>query len=130
MENGSNRHARASEQEDDGAPRGGRSSGQEGNCNLAKTNPQGHSGRIISIAARQVPLSPGGTLIATDWQTLYRAAMTESEPAKLAGKIEAARRAVRNQLEELDDLHDSRERQQLNNALYALETLIARKRSA
>ena len=63
-------------------------------------------------------------------QVLYRAAMTESDPAKLNSRIEAARRAIRSRLEEADDSRDSRERQQLNNALYALETLLARKRSA
>lgn len=65
-----------------------------------------------------------------EWQSLYRAAMTESDTGKLGGKIEAARRAIRNRLEDADDPRDSRERQQLNNALYALETLLARKRSA
>jgi hypothetical protein len=65
-----------------------------------------------------------------DWQTLYRAAMTESDAVKLNGRIEAARRAIHNRLDDADDPRDSRERQQLNNALYALETLLARKRSA
>lgn len=65
-----------------------------------------------------------------EWQSLYRAAMTESDTGKLSGKIEAARRAIRNRLEDADDPRESRERQQLNNALYALETLLARKRSA
>ena len=65
-----------------------------------------------------------------DWQSLYRAALAESDPVKLRGKIEAARRSIRQRLEDLDDPRDSREHQQLNNALYALETLLARKRSA
>ena len=69
-------------------------------------------------------------MIDQDWQGLYRAAMTESDAVKLNGRIEAARRSIRQRLEGLDDPHDSRERQQLNNALYALETLLARKRSA
>jgi hypothetical protein len=65
-----------------------------------------------------------------EWQSLYRTAMAESDPVKLSAKIEAARRAIRNRLEDADDPRESRERQQLNNALYALETLLARKRSA
>ena len=69
-------------------------------------------------------------MIDQDWQTLYRTAMAESDPVKLNGKIEAARRAIRDRLEDMDDPRESRERQQLNNALYALETLLARKRSA
>jgi hypothetical protein len=69
-------------------------------------------------------------MIDQDWQSLYRAAMAESDPVKLSGKIEAARRSIRQRLEDLDDPRDSREHQQLNNALYALETLLARKRSA
>lgn len=69
-------------------------------------------------------------MIDQEWQALYRTAMTESDPVKLHGKIESARRAIRNRLEDMDDPRDSRERQQLNNALYALETLLARKRSA
>ena len=65
-----------------------------------------------------------------DWQNLYRVAMTEPDPAKLSGRIEAARKAIRNRLEDMDDPRDSRERQQLQNALYARETLLARTRSA
>jgi hypothetical protein len=66
------------------------------------------------------------------WVALYSAAMAESDPGKLNGRIEAARQAIRQRLDDIegDDFRDARERQQLNNALYALETLIARKRSA
>jgi hypothetical protein len=66
------------------------------------------------------------------WVPLYRAAMAETDPGKLNGRIEAARQAINKRLEEIesDDFRDARERQQLSNALYALETLIARKRSA
>jgi hypothetical protein len=66
-------------------------------------------------------------------QALYRAALFESDPSKLNGRIEAARRAIHQRLEQIEnseDSHDSRERQQLNDALGALFTLAARKRSA
>ena len=67
------------------------------------------------------------------WQALYRAALVESDPIKLNGRIEAARRSIRQRLEQIEDSRDSRdtrEREQLNNALGALFTLVARKRSA
>ena len=66
------------------------------------------------------------------WVGLYSAAMAESDPGKLNGRIEAARQAIGRRLDEIegDDFRDARERQQLSNALYALETLVARKRSA
>jgi hypothetical protein len=66
------------------------------------------------------------------WVALYRAAMDEFDPRKLNGRIEAARQSIGRRLHEIegDDFRDARERQQLSNALYALETLIARKRSA
>jgi hypothetical protein len=63
----------------------------------------------------------------SSWQDLYRAALTETDPGKLNARIEAARRAVRERLEETED---SRERPLLNNALYALQTLSARKHCA
>ena len=64
------------------------------------------------------------------WQALYKAAVSESNPARLNGRIEAARRAIQERLEELDDSGDDRERQQLDSAMHALFTLAARKRSA
>ena len=64
---------------------------------------------------------------APTWQDLYRTALTESDPAKLNGRIEAARSSIR---ERLEGTEDTRERQLLNNALYALQTLLARKRCA
>jgi hypothetical protein len=64
------------------------------------------------------------------WQMLYRAALVESDPAKLNGRVEAARRSIYQRLEELEDSGDSRERPQLDHALGALLTLVARKRSA
>jgi hypothetical protein len=66
------------------------------------------------------------------WVSLYKAAMAETDPGKLNSRIEAARQAINRRLEEIegDDFRDARERQQLSNSLYALETLIARKRSA
>ena len=66
----------------------------------------------------------------TSWQTLYQAALAESDPGQLSARIEAARRSIRQRLEETEDSRDTRERQLLNNALYALETLLARKRCA
>ena len=64
------------------------------------------------------------------WQTLYQAALAESDPGKLNTRIEAARRSIRQRLEEMEDSRDTRERQLLNNTLYALQTLLARKRCA
>ena len=64
------------------------------------------------------------------WQALYRAALAEPDPIRLNSRIEAARRAIRQGLEQIEDSGDTRERQQLNDALYALLTLAARKRSA
>jgi hypothetical protein len=64
------------------------------------------------------------------WQALYRAALVEPDPIRLRGRIEAAQRSIRQRLEQIGDSGDSRERQQLNGALYALFTLAARKRSA
>ena len=73
---------------------------------------------------------PGGWLPDSTWLLLYRAALIESDPSKLNGRIEAARRSIHRRLEQLDDSGDTRERQQLNEALYALQTLPIRKRSA
>ena len=64
------------------------------------------------------------------WQALYRAALAESDPIRLNSRIEAARRAIRQRLEQIEDSDDTRQRQQLDDALYALLTLAARKRSA
>jgi len=64
------------------------------------------------------------------WQELYRAALFESDPARLRGRIEVARRSIEKRLQHIEDAHDARERQQLNAALYALSTLAQRKRSA
>jgi chromosome condensin MukBEF ATPase and DNA-binding subunit MukB len=63
------------------------------------------------------------------WQTLYTAALTESDPNKLTGRIEAARSAINRRLEELTSAED-RERQQLDRALHALFTLPGRRRTA
>jgi hypothetical protein len=67
------------------------------------------------------------------WQALYRAALVEPDPVKLHARIEAARRSIRERLGQIED-SDTRERQQLrqqlNDALGALFTLVARKRSA
>jgi predicted lipoprotein len=64
------------------------------------------------------------------WQALYSAALSESDPIKLTGRVEAARRAIRQRLIELDESGDTRERQQLDDAQHALFTLAARRRSA
>jgi hypothetical protein len=64
------------------------------------------------------------------WQALYRAALVEPDPIKLNGRIEAAQRSIRQRLQQIEDSGDTRERQQLNDALGALFTLVARKRSA
>ena len=66
----------------------------------------------------------------SDWQFLYRAALTESDPRKLYGRIELARRAIYDRMLELDSSGDTREREQLDRALHALFTLPGRKRSA
>jgi hypothetical protein len=65
-----------------------------------------------------------------NWQALYTSALAENNPAKLAGKIEAARRAIHQRLSDIKDASNDRERQQLDRALHALFTLAARKRSA
>ena len=64
-----------------------------------------------------------------NWQALYTAALSETDPKKLGIKIEVARRAIKRRLEEVRD-SDSREAQQLDRALHALFTLEARRRSA
>jgi hypothetical protein len=65
-----------------------------------------------------------------NWQMLYTAALSESDPNRLYGKVEAARRAIRQRLTELDGSESSREREQLDRAMHALFTLTARRRSA
>ena len=64
------------------------------------------------------------------WQSLYSAALSESDPIKLNGRIEAARHAIRQRLDDLTDSINQRERRQLEDALHVLFTLAARKRSA
>jgi len=67
----------------------------------------------------------------SEWQFLYKAALSESDPRRLYSRIEAARRAIRDRIEVLDaSSGDTREREQLDRALHALFTLPARKRSA
>lgn len=69
-------------------------------------------------------------MVESDWQVLYRAALSEPDPRKLYARIEAARRAINERLKELDSSGDMREREQLDRALHALFTLPGRKRSA
>jgi hypothetical protein len=65
------------------------------------------------------------------WRALYRDALAESDPIKLNGRIERAKRAIHERLQELDDSDsESRERPQLESALHALFTLRTRKRTA
>jgi len=64
------------------------------------------------------------------WQTLYRDALAASDPQDLSRRIDAARRSIHKRLDGIEDSRDTRERQLLNNALYALQTLLARKRAA
>ena len=65
-----------------------------------------------------------------NWQALYTAALSESDPNRLYGKIEAARRAIRQRLDQIEDTGNGREREQLDRAMHALFTLGARRRSA
>jgi hypothetical protein len=64
----------------------------------------------------------------SNWRSLYSVALSEADLKKLPTRIEAARQAIRQRLEEIND--DDRERDQLDRALHALFTLQARKRSA
>ena len=64
------------------------------------------------------------------WPELYRAALSESDPIKLTGRIEAARHAIRDRLDRRDESVTARERLQLQAALNTLLTLAARRRSA
>jgi hypothetical protein len=83
----------------------------------------GQFGAILNLLALAwEPLCPPQT-----GRDLYRTALTESDPGKLNGRIEAASSSIRERLEQTED---TRERQLLNNALYALETLLAKKRCA
>lgn len=65
-----------------------------------------------------------------NWQALYTAALSESDPNRLYGKIEAARSAIRQRLDQLEDTSNVREREQLDRAMHTLFTLGARRRSA
>ncbi len=65
-----------------------------------------------------------------NWQALYAAALSESDPNRLYGKIEAARRAIRQRLDQIEETGNVREREQLDRAMHALFTLGARRRSA
>ena len=69
-------------------------------------------------------------MFGSEWQVLYKAALTESDPKKLYSRIETARRAIHDRLEHLEGSGDAREREQLDRALHALFTLPGRKRSA
>lgn len=66
----------------------------------------------------------------SEWQVLYRAALGESDTKRLYYRIEAARRAIHDRLEQIDGSGDTREREQLDRALHALFTLPGRKRTA
>ena len=64
------------------------------------------------------------------WLALYRAALAESDPSKLESRIAVAQDSIHRRLREIEDSGDTREGQQLTEALYALQTLSARRRSA
>ncbi len=64
------------------------------------------------------------------WLALYRAALAESDPRKLESRIAVAQDSIHRRLREIEDSGDTREGQQLTEALYALQTLSARRRSA
>ena len=64
------------------------------------------------------------------WQALYKAALVEPDPNRLNARVAAAQQAIRQRLEQVQDSGETRERQQLNDALYALFTLASRRRSA
>lgn len=66
----------------------------------------------------------------SEWQALYRAALSESDPRRLYSRIELARRAIHERLKQIDRSGDTREHEQLDRALHALFTLPGRKRSA
>jgi hypothetical protein len=67
----------------------------------------------------------------SSWRALYTAALSETDARKLNARIEAARRAINNRMDELrGDDSEARECQQLDSAMHALFTLAARKRSA
>ncbi len=66
----------------------------------------------------------------SNWQALYSAALSENDPNRLYGKIEAAQSAIRRRLAQLEDAGTSREQEQLDRALHSLFTLNARRRSA
>jgi hypothetical protein len=93
-------------------------------CAAAQT-----SGDIILFTPSFFP-PKGGNMSDINWQALYTAALSESDPNRLYGKVEAARRAIRQRLEQLDGTETSREREQLDRAMHALFTLSARRRSA
>ena len=87
---------------------------------------------VIIFSPRRLgnSIDSGGTVPDVTWQALYRTALAESDPVKINGRIEAAKQAIHTRLQQLDESGDSRERQQLNDALGALLTLAARKRCA
>lgn len=70
-------------------------------------------------------------MLGANWQALYRDALAENDLGKLNGRIEAAKRAIHQRLEQIEDSGlDTRERPQLESALHTLFTLPSRKRSA
>lgn len=65
------------------------------------------------------------TPTADDWRTLYRAAILESDPAKVPGLIDLAYKVVQRRAFELWYMGEppTRERHELDNALYFLDLL-------
>lgn len=63
---------------------------------------------------------------ADDWQTLYREAVLESDPAKVPEMIDLASRVIRRRAFELwymGSAAETRERLELDSALYFLDLL-------
>lgn len=63
---------------------------------------------------------------ASDWQTLYREAILESDPAKVPEMIDLASAVIRRRVFELwymGSAADTRERLELDSALYFLDLL-------
>ncbi len=66
------------------------------------------------------------TLTTNDWQTLYREAILESDPAKIPGMIDMAYKVIQRRAFELwymGPAPQTRERLELNTALYFLDLL-------
>ncbi len=59
----------------------------------------------------------------TEWVELYSSAMLERDPLKFAGKAAAARQAISEKLQEIDQYGETAEREGLEEALHNLKVL-------